>query len=250
MNHNNHNNIEDKSISNIKKGGRKSVQLARGAKQITKMAKLLIPLLKAALPFLLIILIAFLISFLVLLVVFWAAPQGSLYTTTEHTIEDERLLELYEDLSEENNLKERWLVSGESSIDNPWFPKVTEETRGGEHYHSVFERTNRELIDHTGKDKKFFETFGQIHAGNIFYIISHSLSETDDKYKAKVADDFKPYLYYKESSITNCSLTTDEDGNSYCSCSTTDIFLLVEAYTIQGHYIYEYEWQTDTDSDG
>ncbi len=241
MDRNNHDNVEDKSMASIKKGGKKSIRLAQRAR---RMAKFLIPLLKAALPFLLIILAIFLISFLILLVVFWAAPQGSLYTTTEHTTEDERLLELYEELADENNLKERWLVSGESSMDSPWYPGE------GKHYHSVFSNTGRELVDNAGKDKKFFETFGQIHAGNIFYIISHGLSETDDEYKAKVADEFKPYLYYKDSSITTCSLATDEDGNTYCSCSTTDIFLIVEAYTIQGHYIYEYEWQTDADSDG
>jgi hypothetical protein len=89
------------------------------------------------------------------------STQGKLYTATAHTEEDARLLEYYQQLAEENNTY-RFLVDGEST----WYPSTS--------------NRDRNLTDRYGRDAELFETFGQIHAANMFYILSHHLKETDD----------------------------------------------------------------------
>lgn len=253
-------NIEDQSIDNVKNGAKKTAatgkKVASTAKKAKKVASLkaIFAGLKAILapiaPYLLAILIIMAVLLLIMLVIFWAAPQGKLYTTTKCTAEDERLLILYKDLADENNIKDRWLVPGESDSENTWYPKVATDSGGGhgaKNYQEVLKDSERTLNDYWLRDLPLLETFGQIHTGNIFYIVSNWLDETSDKFKAGIAAEIRPYLYYKESTITKCCPSEDEDGDE--ECSTENIFLLVEAYTIQGHYLYEHEWQTEVDHD-
>lgn len=214
-------NIEDKSLSNMKEGSQKAARAAKTTKKAIKIGKFLLKPLLPLLP----ILFIFSVIFLVILVIFWAAPQGGLYTTTAHTPEDDRLLAYYQELAQENNYY-RWLVEGEST--DPW-------------HSTVSSNPNKYLVDRYGRDSALFETFGQIHTANILYVLSHHLKDTDDEFKSQIASDFKPYFYYKESSVTTCS--TSEDGEK--ESSTSSVFLLVESYTIQGHYLYRYEWVTE-----
>jgi hypothetical protein len=207
--------IEDKSLKDMSQATQKGIRFAKTAKRFIKYLKFLLPYIA---PLLLI----FLILFLIIMVIFWAAPQGKLYTTTAHTEEDARLLGYYQQLAEENNTY-RFLVDGEST----WYPSTS--------------NRDRNLTDRYGRDAELFETFGQIHAANMFYILSHHLKETDDDFKSTIASDLKPYLYYKESTVT--TTYPSEEGEIK---KESTVYLLVEAYTIQGHYLYQHEWVTET----
>ena len=105
--------------------------------------------------------------------------------------------------------------------------------------------TKRTLSDYYGLDKAHKIDFGTIHAANLVKILTFGELNTTDEFKEKVGEAFRPYLYYKESTRTYCSLVETEEGSEWV-CHTYDVYLLTEANTIRGHYVYEYEWQEDS----
>jgi hypothetical protein len=64
---------------------------------------------------------------------------------------------------------------------------------------------------------------------------------------ADAAESLRPWFYYKKSAVTRCS-PGGEDGEP--ECRTESVYLLVEAYTIRGHFRYTHEWHTETYPDG
>lgn len=197
-------------------------------------------IIKFLLPVLLPVLFLGIIAIFVMGVVFYVTPEGSLYSKPTVTEEDKELQEKYIELADKYNKIDRWLVSGESSKDDLWYDRVNSSKPGG--YQNYYDIRNRELIDHYGKDRELFESFGQIHAASVFQMMTYHLDMDDitDEFREKTASDFRPYLYYKPSTITvSC---TNEKGET--STSRTPIFLLVESNTLSGHRVYHYEWTT------
>ena len=176
----------------------------------------------------------------VLGLVYYVTPEGGLYAKPTVTKEDEALKKKYMALADKYNRIDRWLVTGESSGGNLWYDRVRSDRPGsGTNCQDV---KDRDLIDHYGRDAELFETFGQIHSASVFQVLNYHLDMDDitDEFREKTASDFRPYLYYKPSTITvSC---TDGEGNT--STSTTHIFLLVESNTLSGHRVYHYEWTT------
>ncbi len=197
--------------------------------------------LKLLLPFLLPVVVFGTIAMFVIGLVYYVTPEGDLYAKPTATEEDEKLKAQYIELADKHNKIDRWLVSGESSPDDLWYDKVTSEKKSDK-YSNYNNIKGRELVDSYGRDGPVFETFGQIHSASVFQVLTYHLDMGDitDEFREKTASDFRPYLYYKSSTVTvSC---TDEEGNT--STSRTPVYLLVESNTLQGHYLYHHEWVT------
>ncbi len=131
------------------------------------------------------------------------------------------------------NVKNTWLVSGESSVKKPWYPGTGSQNFG-------------KLMDEYGRDQELENQWGDIYAP-VLYQAAQVTSEnatqdqawTDNKLAA-AAQNLKPWFYCKQSQIT----TTTVDSNGKSTTTTTTMYLLVEAYTIRGHWQYHYAWTT------
>jgi len=111
----------------------------------------------------------------------------------------------------------------------------------GTHYFD----TDRELRDYYNNDEKFLLRFGHIHAASLFKMISARLDDTGNEFKEKTGEAFRPYLYYKTSTITRCCEVKGEDGEIETECDVEHIYLITEAVTLEGHYVFDYEWVTE-----
>jgi soluble lytic murein transglycosylase-like protein len=127
-------------------------------------------------------------------------------------------------LVQEWNVKETWLVSGEGR----WYPRKGTENFG-------------ELRDRYGRDVKLANQWGDIYAP-VLYLASqdpeNDRMRDEGWVRARLrdaAENLRPYFYYKQSTVTVCG----KDG-----CETYTVYLLVEAYTIRGHYLFKYRWVT------
>jgi hypothetical protein len=131
------------------------------------------------------------------------------------------------------NVKNTWLVSGESGVKKPWYPGTGSQNFG-------------KLMDEYGQDQELENQWGDIYAP-VLYQAAQVTSEnatqdqawTDNKLDA-AAQNLKPWFYYKQSQIT----TTTVGRNGHSTTTTTTVYLLVEAYTIRGHWQYHYAWTT------
>lgn len=208
-----------------------------------KLSIALLSALKPLLPALLILVGIGVIAMFVMGVVLYVTPEGNLYAKPTPTEEDVKLQEQYIELADKYNKIDRWVVGGESARDDLWYDKVRSDIdKSDDDYQDYSDTKNWELVDAYGKDKELFETFGQIHAASVFQVLTYRLDMDDitDEFREKVASDFRPYLYYKPSTITvTC---TNEEGES--STTRTPIYLLVESNTLSGHRLYHYEWIT------
>jgi hypothetical protein len=184
-------------------------------------------------PVIALFLVVFMLVFVLIAATYAAmTPQGAL-TGVEPSPEDEKIQQRYEELCSIYNVKNTWMVSGESSPGNPWHP-------GKGNYHI------EEMIDRYGNDVKLKLNWGIVHATALFWAYVNGESEIPEEVREKAAEGLQPYYYYKESEVTTC--TTDEDGKKNCNSRT--VYLLVEANTIEGHYQYHYEWVTETRGEG
>ncbi|MDD2586858.1 MAG: hypothetical protein PHT79_10965 [Syntrophomonadaceae bacterium] len=242
MAYNNYYNTEEKITNNLNRTGKAGLNILK-----RKGLKVFLKLIKPILPAILTVLAIVLLILFIIGLIFWAAPQGELYTGPKHTKEDDKLKAYCEELCNENNIKDRWLVSGHSSVDGLWHDKISDNRKipGASSYEEVIKHNKRILQDRYNRDIPLLETFGQLQAASVFYIMTYGLNETSDEFKAQVAEDFRPYIYYKKSTVTTCCEVEDEDGGTHTECDTDEVFLMVEANTIQGHFLYKYEWVTD-----
>jgi len=155
------------------------------------------------------------------------APQRAL-TGVDPSPEDAAIQQKYENLCDKYNVEDTWLVEGESSPERPFYPG-----RGVRNLH--------QMVDRYGNDQKLKLKWGMVHATALYWAYVKNKPEIPDDIREKATRDLHPYFYYKESSVTVCG----KDG-----CETYDVYLLVEAYTIFGHYQYHYEWVTETYGEG
>jgi hypothetical protein len=170
----------------------------------------------------------FLLALVVMAVLVAMAPQTALHGT-EPDPRDAAALAYYQKLASTEwdgrpswNAADCWLVPGEPSESQPWYPR-----KGVENFH--------ELRDRYGQDRKLILPWSTIHSVCLYWAFVKGEPEVPDRVKDAAAEALHPWFYYKESKVTVCT----KDG-----CESYPVWLLVEASTINGHFIYSYEWVT------
>lgn len=216
-------------------------------KKIGKLTlKLIFKLIKPYLPIIIIIILIFFMLLALIAGVYSAFPNTSgdnkkapiLAGVFKDKAKDEELRDRYYKLCNKYNVIDTWAVNDdpigpedgsiyESSSDRPFYPGTKGEFVG-------------ELRDSNGQDKKLKLLWGQVHAATLYNTYANNLPQITAQLQERTAKDLHPYFYYKKSQVI--TTTTDEDGNSETTISI--VYLLVEAYTIQGHYQYHYQWKT------
>jgi murein DD-endopeptidase MepM/ murein hydrolase activator NlpD len=183
-----------------------------------------------------ILLVLLLILGLLYLAFYSVFPSHGILAGVDPDERDAIIREWAEEAVVEWNVRETWLVDGEGS----WYP------RAGTHL--------GRLVDRYGRDTRLANRWGDVHMPAVLL----AMQEEDDPFLnddawvqeryADAAESLRPWFYYKESTVTYCA-PADEDGGGG-GCSTDTVYLLVEAYTIRGHFRYTHEWHTETYADG
>lgn len=136
------------------------------------------------------------------------------------------------------------------NIENTWVVNSSPSEPGGKSYESNAEaplypgkgvKNVRSMQDAYGNDYKLRLTWGQVHAATLYRAYSLQEKEITSTVMDKVAKDLQPYFYYKSSK----EIMVDSKGGR----EERIVYLLVEAYTIQGHYQYHYRWATQSKGD-
>ena len=179
---------------------------------------------------------AILAAIIVLFMVYSALPGSGMLGGVEASEQDEVIMNEAKLQTDKWNVAAMYEVSGESSPDSPWHG------RGGKKLSGLYKDKKSIFIDNNGRDAALANRWGDIYSTILIDVIRTGQEEFPIKELEKVASDLHPYFYYKPSTITVC--TPDGEGGS--TCSTEDIYLLVEAKTIRGWFQYHYTWQTDT----
>ncbi len=183
-----------------------------------------------------------LVTLLIIIVVlffgafYWSAPESVMLDKIkmEQSEYDREIRQWAIDEVDRANVMETYLVPGEGQ----YFPETDFEIIG-------------KLVDNNGLDAKLANEWGDAYSPALWksFLFEENKLEDEEWVKDHITDnaeELRPYFYYKESSITVC--TVDEEGET--SCYTYPVYLLVEAYTIRGHNLYTYEWYTETYDDG
>ena len=150
---------------------------------------------------------------------------------------DAAMYERYESLGGAYNVLDTWVVNrdpvrpddgdaGEASPENPFYPGQGVERLGA-------------LVDPYGNDQKLRLLWGQSHAAALYFAYTNGLTEISPRLQEATIADLHPYYYYKKSQVIVVSC--DQYG---CETYIYNQYLLVEAYTIQGHFQYHYQWVT------
>jgi hypothetical protein len=184
------------------------------------------------------------ISIIVILVIlffgayYWSAPETVMLDNikNEQSDYDREIYQYAIDEIGRTNVIETFLVPGEGAYypDDKGYPRIGE------------------MVDNNGLDVKLANEWGDAYAPALwksFLTLDDNKLEDEKWTKDEItanAEEIRPWFYYKESSVTVCSV--DEEGKTHCS--TYSVYLLVEAFTIRGHNLYTYEWVTETYDDG
>ncbi|KUG05258.1 hypothetical protein ASZ90_017331 [hydrocarbon metagenome] len=243
-----------------KKAGKKV-----GKKLAAKLLPILAKFFAATAPFW-IILIIVLFTVAAIYSVFPGSPSTpgqdtqQIFFSLADSSENEKVKQYYIEIADKNNFRDAWLNTKfmETNTDILFAGKhegiytkediinlLDNSTYTGIHGKDA----ERVLSDYYGLDKAHKIDFGTIHAANLIKILTYGELNTTDEFKEQVGEAFRPYLYYKESTRTYCSLHETDEGPEWV-CNTYNVYLLTEADTIKGHYVYEYEWQEDGDEAG
>jgi len=204
--------------------GKKTAMLA--GKALAAAAGYLLAL--VGLPAAVILLVAILVSALIA-AFYGAMPGGATLLGANPDPRDVEVREYAEERVAEWNAQETWLVDGEGS----WYPGAGKKRFG-------------RLMDRYGQDAKTANQWGDIYAPVLFLAAQSGGDKMQNRawLEARLEDAAKklrPWYYYKESYVKYC----DKDG-----CSREIVYLLVESYTIRGHYQYRYRWVTKHYEDG
>ncbi|MTI80051.1 MAG: peptidase M23 [Firmicutes bacterium] len=199
--------------------------LLKGAKWAGK--KILI-LLAPYIPIIAIVLVILVLVTTLIASMFGSMPSEQSLTGVELSEQDEEILVEYEDLCDQYNVDDTWLVSGESSPDNPHYPGT-----GQRNFNSMRDRYNN--------DYKLRLQWPVLHSVLLHWAMIQNEYDIDNSTREEFARELHPYYYYKKSEVIRT--TTDDEGDTHTTRTT--VYLLVEAYTISGHYQYHYEWETE-----
>lgn len=280
INYNNHD-IEQETLQSTKKSLRPAGKAGKavGKKLASTVGKKLLAVLAPFLPAILIILVILLLLWFIVGTVLSSTPQGELFIGPERTQQDEKLVEFYNEIADKNNKRDKWLVPGEK--DGSWyeeintdiviekqFPKLQDEVLTNEdiekigthqainpsvkHYYAVQRLAQQNpdmpwpLEDYYHRDEEFLETFGQVHSGSVWHMLTFNEEHTTDEFKEFNGAEYRPYLYYKDSYIETVTTTWDDEGNSTTTRTVEPLYLIVEANALQDHQVFHYEWKTET----
>lgn len=221
--------------------------LKQGAKMLAKKgSKVLLKILTPYLPVIGIMLLVLFFAVGMIGAVYSALPdtegtdrQVGILAGNDVSSEDEDMYKEYRSLCNKYNVEDTWVVNEmavtpasddtyESTPTTPFYPR-----QEIENIHS--------LADRFGKDQKLKLLWSQVHASDLYRAYSLGEARISDSLMEKTTKDLHPYFYYKKSQVIRCG----KEG-----CEITEVYLLVEAYTIQGHYQYHYEWVTVSTGDG
>ncbi|MFX4261185.1 M23 family metallopeptidase [Pelotomaculum propionicicum] len=153
--------------------------------------------------------------------------------------QDEEMYKEYKELVNKYNVEDTWVVNElantpgcdgceESSLVSPFYPGTG------------VVNLNR-FADRYGSDQKLKLLWSQVHAADLYRAYSLGEVKIEPKVMDKTAKDLHPYYYYKKSVVVACG----KEG-----CETSEVYLLVEAYTIEGHFQYHYQWTTKYGNEG
>jgi len=181
-----------------------------------------------------------------------SGQEEQVFFSLKDSEENKKVKDLYIEIANKNNFRDSWLntdyittntdVLFEGKHEGAYTKEEIINLLNNSTYTGTHGKdTERVLSDYYGIDKSHKIDFGIIHAANYIKVLVHGEAETTDEFKEQVGEVFRPYLYYKESSRTYCSLQETEEGPEWV-CHTENVYLLTEANTIKGHYKYEYEW--------
>ena len=173
----------------------------------------------------LLVLLALVLAVLLFAAVYSAMPGDQHLTGVAPSELDTAYRAYAEERVAENNVRETRVVSGEGA----WYPKRGEYVLG-------------RLADRYGQDAKMVNRWGDSYAPALYAALQAAGEDrlADRAWvEAKMreaAEALRPWFYYKESRVIYCG----KDG-----CEEEPVYLLVEAYTIRGHFRYRYEWVTE-----
>lgn len=171
---------------------------------------------------------------LLLLVIFGAMP-------TDMDAREEKLKKYAIEQVDKKNTENTWVVAGDGS----WYPG-----RGDQHL--------GQLADRYGRDSRLINQWGDIYAPVIMQAMMSDKDEDEmldnpgwvKERLRHAAEGLKPYFYYKESTVEVEYTAVNEDGEEETVIDSYPVYLLVEAYTIRGHWQYSYKQTEWTEPDG
>lgn len=172
-------------------------------------------LLAPLIPVLLILLISIFLAVTLFAAFFGAMPKQQTLTSVKANAQDSKIYAQAEELVSEKNVEQTWLKGPDGNT------------------HLGF------LADYYGSDVKLINKWGDIYSPVLFKASENPNKNLlqDESWLTKnleyTADTLKPYFYYKKSQI----IYHTEDGDE-----VVEIYLLTEADTIRGQYVYEYKW--------
>lgn len=193
-------------------------------------------------PYLPIIIIAFIIFFFLAMLiagVYSAFPSSGALTGTAPTAEDKIVQEEYQKLCNKYNVQDTWIVN--STPVSPGDGDAYEASPGYSYYPGKGVSALGRLGDRYAHDGQLALKWGTVHAATIYETYTLNIPEINKELQDKIVNGLHPYFYYKMSYVIKSS----KDG-----VTKTPVPLLVEAYTIQGHYQYHYKWVTKTVGSG
>jgi hypothetical protein len=222
----------------IRKQGRRAAKriAKRAARKAAGLTAKGLAVLAGTLGVPLILLLAALFFGVVLFASVYAAMPGDQHLTGIKPDQADAAIRTFaEERVEEANVRETWVVSGEGA----WYPGKGEYVLGS-------------LADRYGQDAKLVNQWGDAYAPALYAALQKA---EEDKMRDRgwvegrikeASEALRPWFYYKESTVTRCC-PTDDGGTA---CTVEPVYLLVEAYTIRGHFHYSYEWVTESSPGG
>lgn len=216
--------MDERQLENLlKHAGKKPLQ-----KLLKKGLSLVLKLLAPYLPVILIILAIFIMAALLVGAVYSSMPSAGTLAGIHHSSQDAEICAEAAIQVDRWNTADIYIVAGEGS----WYPDTNGKKTAG-------------FADRFGKDAELANKWGDIYAP-VLYKVMMKNEDVSQRFPVeefeKIAEDLRPYFYLKESTVT-VTVQTEEGGSE---TSTYEVYLLVEANTIRGHYRYQYDWVTET----
>ncbi|MGQ9756492.1 MAG: M23 family metallopeptidase, partial [Desulfotomaculales bacterium] len=196
-------------------------------------------LLPYIIPAALVLLLLLFLSLVIVSIFSVMAPERYL-TGVEPSKLDKEIEARYNRLCGEYTVADTWVVNREPNRPENGNGKYESSRNDPFHPGGGVENLHR-LADKGGKDARFRLTLGQVHAAALYRAYVDGWDEIPDSYRQTVARGLHPYFYYKKSTVIVTVFNEDGTESTY----TYIVYLLVEAYTIQGHFQYHYEWRTE-----
>lgn len=205
--------------------------------------KLLI-LLAPYIPAILILILAVFLAILLIASIYSAmAPQNAM-TGVENTPEDQKIIADYNELCNIYNCVDTWLINKEpvrpggnggyeSNPQNPFY-KPDIRNYGNKYIHLGG------MEDRYRQEHKLRLKWSVVHSVAVFWAYTKGVSDISHEKREEISKSLHPYFFYKRSIV----VVVSKNGSA-----EYPVNLLVEAFSIYGHYQYHYEWVTERGKD-